>query len=219
MNTSTHIQTASAPPGSLHAVVVPIRETFTRPSVEQTETKTHNDALANRLLSVAVSGRPVPDEDGNALLTSRKSSIKTERGGKLYNIPESQLAKAQAHWARKTAQRKQPGNCGRCGKPNPQQTHKHCPACRDYQKRYKLGLMARGHDMTQAAVIALVKQCRREVSKLREIIKKMQKENRRKYNQAWMMKRTLRKYADAYPEISKQELATMSHAYDTEDAR
>ena len=27
-------------------------------------------------------------------------------------------------------------------------------------------------------------------------------------------KRTLRKYADAYPEISKQECATISHAYD-----
>ena len=68
-------------------------------------------------------------------------------------------------------------------------------------------------------VVAIVKQCRREVTKLREIIKQMQRAHRYKYRRQWQQKRTLKKYADAYPEISKQELAQINHAYDSDDAQ
>ena len=61
----------------------------------------------------------------------------------------------------------------------------------------------------------MVKQCRREVSKLREIIKKMQVVSRYKYNRQWKEKQTLKKYATAYPTITAQEAAEISHAYDT----
>jgi hypothetical protein len=67
------------------------------------------------------------------------STIKTERDGKLYNIKPKYLAKAQAHWARKAAQRKMAGNCGRSGQPNHDKTHKHCAKCREYGQRYKAG--------------------------------------------------------------------------------
>ena len=101
----------------------------------------HNESRATRLLSVAVSGRTVPDEDGNALLTSRKSSIETERGGKLYRKPyHDQL----------DALRRDPANCGRCGKPNAN-GKRQCDRCRDYAKRYKAKLRGEGFDAEQAA--------------------------------------------------------------------
>lgn len=68
--------------------------------------------------------------------------------------------------------------------------------------------------MDMAGCVAMVLQCRREVTKLREIIKQMKRHYEYRRNKRWQARRTLRKYADAYPTASKQELAEISHAYD-----
>lgn len=186
---------------------------FTRPSVEQTETKIHNESRCDSAAVGAVSGRTVHDEDGSHLLTSRQTSIETERGGKLYNIAPSQLAKAKAHWARKSAQRKQPGNCGRCGKPNPSKTHKHCDDCRDYMKRRREGKAGALVTIHQSAVSRL----ERRIGALEHSLAMLQLNGRlmykRGYQRGLKTGKEIRHYHGT-PEISKQELATMNHAYD-----
>jgi hypothetical protein len=71
--------------------------------------------------------------------------------------------------------------------------------------------------MTLAQCIAMVLQCRKEVTKLREMLKSVQRENRSRYATGYRAgkKHGLEqaKYADAYPVISKQELAQINHAY------
>ena len=187
-------------------LVVP--SNFTRLTVENKQPKTNHSACESAAVNGCLRGKTVPDEDGSDLLTSRKTSIKTESVGKSHSV------KAVAFWSRLAARRSQPGNCGRCGRPNPN-GGRACPKCREYQQRYKLRLKEKAREYTPTECVAMVKQCRREVSKLREIIKKMQAVSRYKYNRQWKEKQTLKKYADAYPTITAQEAAEISHAYDT----
>ena len=44
------------------------------------------------------------------------------------------LDKARAFWARQAEARRQPGHCGRCGKPSETRT---CPACREWHRANK----------------------------------------------------------------------------------
>jgi hypothetical protein len=67
--------------------------------------------------------------------------------------------------------------------------------------------------MTLAELNREVRQCRREVTKLREIIKQMQRASNRAYGRSYKERRTMRKYAAAWPTITAQELSTMNHAY------
>ena len=125
-------------------------------------------------------------------------------------------AKAEAFWSALAERRKQPGNCVRCGKPNAAETRQ-CPKCLAYQAKYRGRLQDKNEKLTAGMVVAIVKQCRREVTKLREIIKQMQRAHRAKNHRQWQQKRTLKKYADAYPEISKQELSQINHAYEAHE--
>jgi hypothetical protein len=143
---------------------------------------------------------------------TRVSTIKTERDGKLYNINPKYLAKAQAHWARKTEQRKQLGNCGRCGQPNPDKTHKHCAKCREYGQRYRAGKEGKAtliHDRYLAKL-------EHRIASLEHELARMQVNARLIYKRGYTTGRTtgvdLYRYGDAYKNISKQELATMSAA-------
>ena len=166
----------------------------------------HNESRCESAAVGAVSGRTVPDEDGNALLTSRKSSIETERGGKLYRKPyHDQL----------DALRRDPENCGRCGKPSAN-GKRQCDKCREYQHRYKA--KARGENFDAQTAAGMIVQMRRELSRLRATVKNMANNRRKSYSKGYSKGfetgKTTAKYADTLPEISKQELATMNHAYD-----
>jgi hypothetical protein len=189
--------------GCLHAVVVPIE--FTPPAVEK-HTPKHNARETKHQLSVAVREGTVPDEDGSALTHVPQTSIKTEQAGKSYRKPYHEKLEAL---------RRDPKNCGRCGKPN-SNGHKQCDKCREYQRRYKIRLKEKAREWTPAECVAMVRQCRREVSKLRGMIKQMQRVSKYKQRREWMLKKLRTKYANAFKEISKQELAEINHAYASE---
>ena len=120
-------------------------------------------------------------------------------------------AKAEAFWTRLATQRKQPGNCCRCGKPRHGE-FRQCDNCRKRVAVLKARRKVKALDI--AGCVAMVLQCRREVTKLREIIKQMKRHYEYRRNKRWQAKRTLLKYANAYPQMSKQELATISHRYE-----
>lgn len=126
-----------------------------------------------------------------------------------------QLAKAEAFWQHKTALRKTLGNCGRCGKRNPDQTHKHCPACRDYQKRRKFLRRIEPVVVSMGEVRRLVRRVESlELSVARLSLRK-DIAYRSGYRAAQRHERKLRYASDVT--ITKQELATMNHAYDHGD--
>lgn len=132
-------------------------------------------------------------------------------GGKSIRIrnPEHR-AKAEAFWSKLSEKRKQPGNCCRCGKPHGGQ-FRQCDPCRKRVAELKAKRQVKTMDMAEC--VAMVKQCRREMTKLREIIKQMKRHYEYRRNKRGKVRRTLRKYADAYSQISKQEAAQISHAY------
>ena len=157
-------------------------------------------------LSVAVREGAVPETNGAYL------SVQQRGHGKLSRI---------AHFQRLEAARKQPGNCGRCGKPNGN-GYAYCDRCRNYQTLYKLRL--RNERLAvPAEVVKELAQFRRELNGLRKTVKAMIKARRESYLRGFMAgqrnyrrnrNKHLKRYVDAYPEISKQELAQISHAYD-----
>jgi hypothetical protein len=156
--------------------------------------------------------------NGNgAELTRVHANITVIVGGKSQRPRDPEhRAKAEAFWSALAERRKQPGNCVRCGKPNAAETRQ-CPKCLAYQAKYRGRLQDKNEKLTAGMVVAIVKQCRREVTKLREIIKQMQRAHRAKNHRQWKQKRTIQKYADAYPEISKQELSQINHAYEAHE--
>lgn len=121
--------------------------------------------------------------------------------------------------AGRMAVRKLPGHCGRCGKVHAAATRQ-CPQCLAYQSRYRGQLSEANPKLTAGVIVAMVKQCRREVSKLREIIKQMKLVKSEHYNAGYRaglrQRRDAGKYVDAMPTISRQELSEISHVYDTE---
>lgn len=119
-------------------------------------------------------------------------------------------AKAERFWDRLSEKRKEPGNCSRCGKPHSGK-FRQCDKCRKRVAELKAKRRIKTMDMAQC--VSMVVQCRREVTKLREIIKQMKRHYEYRRQKNWKVRRTLRKYADAYPTASTQELASMSHAY------
>ena len=154
----------------------------------------------------------VPEKDGACL------SIQTERGekiwktknGKTYN--KKTLDKAKNFWFEKVELRKNPENCGRCGKPNPSKTHKHCEACREYQKRRKLSKQSKPITVESNQLDNL----NRRVSSLEHAVTLLQLANRKIHQRYYNLKQKQRnknKYFDAYPNITKQELSSINHAY------
>lgn len=194
----------------LHPVVVPI---FSDATIQGEPTRKNKPSTNNN--NRARSAAAGLSLEGGAL--THALSPNGNGVGKSLRIrnPEHR-AKAEAFWTRLTEKRKQPGNCCRCGKPHAGQ-YRQCDPCRVRVAALKAKRQMK--EMTLAECVAMVKQCRREVSKLREIIKQMKRHYEYRRNKRWQAKRTLRKYADAYPQISKQEAAQISHAYESEDAR
>lgn len=123
-------------------------------------------------------------------------------------------AKAERFWASLSAKRKQPGHCCRCGRPHDGK-FRQCDPCRVRVKIAKAKRQSK--EITLAECVAMVLQCRREVTKLREIIKQMQRAKSNAYNRGFKAGKKhgieLSKYDGAYPVITPQELATMNHAY------
>ena len=155
------------------------------------------------------------NENGAGL--TRAPNITVTGGGQSQRQRDPEhRAKAEAFLSALAERRKQPGNCGRCGKPNSAETRQ-CPKCLAYQAKYRGRLQDKNEKLTAGMVVAIVKQCRREVTKLREIIKQMQRAHRAKNHRQWKEKRTIKKYADAYSEISKQELSQINHAYEAHE--
>jgi hypothetical protein len=170
-------------------------------------TETTNNMLVSESGPVgAVHAGAVPETSGTYQLHQ------TERAGKTYRIDARQLAKAQAYWARKSAQRRQPGNCGRCGKPNPQSTHKHCPACREYQRKTKLEKALKPLVVSETQLQKL----ERRIAAMEHNFSMMRLNERAIYKRAYEAGRKHQadsRYFDAYPTMTKQELATINHAY------
>jgi ribosomal protein L40E len=160
----------------------------------------NKSAFAPVLLAVPCEGA-VPENVG-----TRPSQI-TERVGKLSRI---------AHFQRLEAARQQPGNCRRCGKPNP--THfKACDRCRKYNLDYKLKLKNLRLAIP-SEVSKVLAQFRRELSHLRATVKNMSNDRRRAYRagyQAGLAGRRARFKRGAWipPQMSMQELSTINHAY------
>lgn len=166
----------------------------------------NNNCARSSVLSVAVRDGAVPETSGAYL------SVQQRGHGKLSRI---------AHFQRLEAARKQPGNCGRCGKPNAN-GGKTCDRCRNYQTLYKL--RQRNERLEHPSeVLKELAQFRRELTALRKMVKTMAQARRESYLRGFMAgqrnyrrnrNKHLKRYFDAYPEISKQELAQISHAYD-----
>lgn len=129
-------------------------------------------------------------------------------------------AKAEAFWKRLGVLRRTPGHCCRCGKPHTATTRQ-CPKCLAYQARYRGHLGDTNKKVTATTLVAAVKQCRREVSKLREIIKQMQRARRADYQRGYLRGRQTGidtgRYGDSLPaSVSFEELRGMSHVYDSQ---
>lgn len=140
----------------------------------------------------------------------------TGRDGGDFGSPK-RAAKRTRFFAALTERRQQPGHCCRCGRKHDGKT-KQCEKCLAYQARYRGRLADKNEKLTACMVVAMVKQMRREVTKLRGIIKQMQRVHRTRQQRDYLARRTVRKYADAYQPISSQELATMNHAYENSEA-
>ncbi len=162
-----------------------------------------NQSLAND--STALLDYEGTERSGNDLRVLNHKNRVTQG-----NFPS---AKAVAFWTGLALRRKQPGNCSRCGKPHDGK-FRQCDPCRVKLKKYKAKKLVDRERYNPTAAMAMIHQMRREVTKLREIIKQMQKSYRRDYQRAWKLRKETRKYADVFPEISKQEAATFSHAYE-----
>jgi hypothetical protein len=147
-----------------------------------------------------------------------------EKSGAYTHVPQKEqagecreLSNARAFFAALAEKRKQPENCGRCGKPNANGKRR-CDRCREYHARYKLRQKAKEKSWTVEECVGIVKQCRREVSKLREIIKKMQAVSRYKYNREYKRKSMLRKYMpEIQHEVAMDYLQQTNHAFEKDE--
>jgi hypothetical protein len=147
-------------------------------------------------------------------VSAKKGRAETkEQGG------ETLPAKARAFHARIAALRKQPGNCGRCGKPNANGL-KQCDRCRAYMKAYKEAVAKKPRSIATFDANALM----RRVVSLEMRLAKVECElalrrNTYRYvhrRQAVLLKRSRPQWEP--PTITKQELSTMNHAYASLDA-
>jgi hypothetical protein len=140
-------------------------------------------------------------------------------------------AKAQKFWAAKTELRKQKGRCGRCAQPFQSEEYRHCQACRDYSARRREEKRVEPVTVDNRTLAAL----ERRVAALEQSLTMSQLAGRVIYRKAFSrglsLAKTLTKkavarmmeqeekatdYFGAFPEITKQELSTMNHAYESD---
>jgi len=117
--------------------------------------------------------------------------------------------KSKTFFAKLLARRQTPGNCVRCGHKNPQPKHKTCPRCLDAVRRRKK------NNQPPQEIAGML----RRIASLEYAVANLQLTANNRYQKGYAAgkKSALkphRKYFDAYQRISKQELATMNHAYD-----
>jgi hypothetical protein len=122
------------------------------------------------------------------------------------------VGKSQHFFARLLARRQTPGNCVRCGRENEQPRYKTCPRCLDAVRRRKLASQQKPTIETRAVVS--------RIESLEMAVANLQLSHAKIYERAYNAgkragQRPHRKYFDAYPKITKQELARINHAYDT----
>ena len=119
------------------------------------------------------------------------------------------LTKAQAFWSRKADLRKQPGHCGRCGKPNANGLRT-CDKCRSWMAQYRAGKRdAAAPTANAAAHFAL---CRR-VANLEHYFARLSEVQRVAYNRGFCAGRRLHRkaqeratYFEALPTPTAQDL-------------
>ena len=118
-------------------------------------------------------------------------------------------SKSQHFFARVLARRQTPGNCVRCGHKNPEPKHKTCPRCLEAVRRRKK------NNQPPAQIAGML----RRIASLEYAVANLQLTANGRYQKGYAAGKKAalkphRKYLDAYPRISKQELSTMNHAYD-----
>jgi len=118
--------------------------------------------------------------------------------------------KSKDFFARLLVRRQTPGNCVRCGHKNPQPKYKTCPRCLEAVNRRKKAAREKPTVTTRAL--------ERRVESLELAVANLQTSHAKIYERAYnagkkAALKPARKYFDAYQRISKQELATMNHAY------
>jgi hypothetical protein len=129
--------------------------------------------------------------------------------------PQRKQKKAESFWARKLALRNTPGNCVKCGHKNDDLSRKTCPRCRAALKA------RRQKYLRQTVPVATMQDMERRIASLEISVARLQLLNGSTYERGYRAGRTHKeqlRYADAYPPITKQELATMNHAYAEEEA-
>lgn len=148
--------------------------------------------------------------------------IETHGAEKLSKDKLRRKRKSEAFFARLQARRKIPGNCGRCGKPHGDKTNKICRKCRDHHNEYYRKKAAALKQQKDAALEELS----RRVGSLENELARMLIDRRAAYRNGYYAGKAWKKKAfsrqrnfDAYPSITKQELATMNHAYENEESR
>ena len=129
-------------------------------------------------------------------------------------VPPRRQEKSERFWARKYAERSKPGNCCRCGHKNADTSRKTCPTCRAAIKARRVKYLR------QTVPVATMQDMKRRIASLEISVARLQLLNGSAYERGYRAgKKKDRRYFDAYPTITKQELATMNHAYVSLDAR
>jgi hypothetical protein len=122
-----------------------------------------------------------------------------------------------AHFAQLEQRRKQAGNCRRCGKPNAS-GKACCEACRAYHARYKAGLKRQRLALPDGIARQFL-QFRTELDKLRRIVLDLRGNWRIAYRRGYAAgaagkRARLKRLAWSPPELSAEDKALVSHAFD-----
>lgn len=120
------------------------------------------------------------------------------------------VGKSEDFFARLLKRRQTPGNCVRCGRKNEQPKHKTCPRCLE-SVRLRKRASAEKPTVTTRAI-------ERRLESIEMVLAHLQLSHAKIYERAYNAgrrsgQRPQRKYFDAYPSITKQELAQINHAY------
>ena len=131
------------------------------------------------------------------------------------NIPEKQLAKAQAFWAAKAERRRTPGRCGRCGKKNTN-GHGQCDECRAWFADYR----ARKRQKLITVEVAMIEKLERRIANLEHYWAHVSRLGYVQYKRGYRAGQRIHRksaerasYFDAMPHATAQELAKISHEF------
>jgi hypothetical protein len=133
-------------------------------------------------------------------------------------VPSRRQRKTENFFARVLAKRNTPGNCVKCGHKNDDLSRKTCPKC-------LAALKARRQKyLRQTVPVATMQDMERRIASLEISVARLQLLNGSAYERGYragQKKRTREslRYLNSYPTITKQELATMNHAYVSLDER